>query len=150
MSNKKRTNGNPEKQEEEFINYLLSGLSQRQAYMKAFPDRCKTWKPETIDSNACRLFSKVRTRYEELLEESKKEIDREAIMNANARREWLTKVINGEIKETILVGNEEVPSKTASLNDKMKAMDILNKMDGEYVTNINGNLSIAKKLEDVL
>ena len=149
MSNKKRTNGNPEKQEEEFINYLLSGLSQRQAYMKTFPVS-KKWKPNTTDTKASLLFKKVRNRYEELLEESKKEIDREAIMNANARREWLTKVINGEIKETILVGNEEVPSRTASLNDKMKAMDILNKMDGEYVTNINGNLSIAKKLEDVL
>lgn len=147
---KKRTNSNPEKQEEEFINYLISGDSQRQAFIKAFPNRCKTWKPETIDSNACRLFSKVRTRYEELLAESKKEIEKKSIMSAIERREWLTKVINGEIKETILVGSEEVPAKTPTLNDKMKAMDILNKMDGEYVTNINGNLSIAKKLEDVL
>ncbi len=146
---KTRTNSNPEKQEEEFINYLISGDSQRQAFIKAFP-ASKEWKPNTIDSKASLLFKKVRDRYEELLAESKKEIEKKSIMSAIERREWLTKVINGEIKETILVGSEEVPAKTPTLNDKMKAMDILNKMDGEYVTNINGNLSIAKKLEDVL
>lgn len=150
MAEKKRTNSNPEKQEEEFINYLISGDSQRQAYKKAFPERCKNWKAETIDSNACRLFSKVRPRYEELLRKSKAEIEKKSIMNANERREWLTKVINGEIKETILVGNEEVPARTTSINDKMKAMDMLNKMDGEYVTTIKGDIGIAKKLEDLL
>lgn len=139
-----------EKQQEKFITNLIAGMTQRQAYLDAFPD-CKA-KPETIDNKACTLFksNEVQARYRELLEKSKAEAERKAIMTANERREWLSKVINGELKETILIGGEETPVKSASLSDKMKAMDILNKMDGEYVTKIQGDIGVSKKLEDLL
>lgn len=139
-----------EKQLEEFIKYLVDGMSQRQAYLKAFPN--SKAKPESIDNKASALFRKheVQTRYRELLEESKAKIKEEAIMSANERREWLSKVINGELKETILIGGEETPVKAATLSDKMKAMDILNKMDGEYITKIQGDIAVSKKLEDLL
>lgn len=151
MSEKKRTNKNREQQIEKFVSNLVSGMSQRHAYIDAFP-QSKNWKPETIDSKASTLFrdGKIRERYNELLENAKKEIDDKAIMSAKERKEWLTKVIKGELKETILIGGEETPVKSAALSDKMKAMDILNKMDGEYITKIQGDIGITKKLEELL
>ncbi len=151
MPKKKRTNKDNEKQVEKFVSNLVKGMSQRQAYYDAFPNS-KKWKPETIDSKASILFKnkKVKERYNELLNEVKKNIDEKAIMSATERREWLTKVIKGQQKETMLIGGEETPVKAASLSDKMKAIDILNKMDGEYVTKIAGNIGIAKKLEELL
>ena len=40
--------------------------------------------------------------------------------------------------------------KNADLNTKLKAIDILNKMDGEYKTILDGKVEVKKKLEDVL
>ncbi len=138
-------------EEEKYVSNLIKGMSQRQAYLDAFPNR-KKWKPETVDNKASALFrkSEVKARYEELLNVAKENIDNNAIMSAKERKEWLTKVISGEIKETLLIGNEETDVKSASLSDKMKAMDMLNKMDGIYVTTIKGNIGVSKKLEDLL
>lgn len=43
-----------------------------------------------------------------------------------------------------------IGSKNADLNTKLKAIDILNKMDGEYKTILDGKVEVKKKLEDVL
>lgn len=55
---------------EEFVLGLVSGLSQRQAYIKAYP-RSKCWKPETIDKRASELLKngEVLGRYNELMKE---------------------------------------------------------------------------------
>lgn len=54
--------------QEKFIQGLLDGLSQREAYKQAY--NCKNTSDSTIDSNASRLFnnSKVIARYERLLD----------------------------------------------------------------------------------
>lgn len=56
--------------QELFVQGIISGLSQRQAYRQAFPNS-KKWKDSTVDSNASRLLqnSKVLTRYRELLKQ---------------------------------------------------------------------------------
>lgn len=56
--------------QELFVQGIISGLSQRQAYRKAFPSSQK-WKDSTVDSNASRLLqnSKVLARYRELLKQ---------------------------------------------------------------------------------
>ena len=69
-------------------------------------------------------------------------------MNAKDRKKWLTKVINGEITHTSYDGNGNEYKNEAYISDKMKAVDILNKMDGVYVAKFEGNVSV--KLEDVL
>ena len=58
--------------QEKFVQGLVSGLSQRQAYYEAFPNS-KKWKPETVDVKASELFKhdKVLVRYNELMEEHK-------------------------------------------------------------------------------
>ncbi|UKI57807.1 MAG: terminase small subunit [Clostridium sp.] len=70
--------------EEKFVAGLIKGLSQRQAYKKAFAVK---WKDSTIDSKASTLFKsdKVQERYKELLQEVNKRTDEEAIMSAQER-----------------------------------------------------------------
>lgn len=121
--------------QEMFVQNLIKGMSQREAYKNAYN---ATYDPKAIDSKACNLFNsdKIQARYRELMEEVKDE----AIMTAIEKRKWLTNVINGKelekVEITLADGQKElVGSKEADLNTKMKAMDMLNKMDGEYISN---------------
>ena len=125
--------------QEKYVQNLIKGMSQREAYRDAYPTS-KKWKETAIDSQASILFknSKVLDRYNELQNKTEKE----TIMTAVERKEWLTKVINGEIKEKSYYDNEE-HEREAYLSDKMKAMDILNKMSGEYITKIEGDIGVT-------
>lgn len=57
--------------QEKFIQGVVSGLSQREAYKQAY--NTSNMKDETIDVKASKMFNmdKVRTRYQELLNEFK-------------------------------------------------------------------------------
>lgn len=105
--------------QEKFVQNLLKGMSQREAYKNSY--NASNMKDATIDSNASRLFadSKILARYEELTERTTKK----TIITAQERMEFLTKIILGEDAE-------------AYLQDKMKAVDLLNKMDGQYLEKI--------------
>ena len=130
--------------QEKFIQNIVKGMSQREAYKDAY--NAKNMKDETIDKEASLLFNhpKLSERYKELI----KELEEDAIMTAKERMIWLSEVIKDIQKEKILVDDMEV-TKVPDLNTKMKAIDILNKMSGEYVTKVEGNISVAK-LEDLL
>ena len=139
--------------QELFINYLLQGLSQREAYKKAYKAK---YKDSAIDNMASKLFNtpKVYTRYTELMEKATKK----AIMTAEERMEWLSKVITGDVKEVVMVkrlnietGEEETieTEMPSQLSTKLKALDSLNKMTGEYTTKVEGDVSITK-LEDLI
>jgi hypothetical protein len=72
-------------------------------------------------------------------------------MTAQERLEYLTAIVYGTEQEQIkgIVEGVEVEfEKPADLNTRMKAIDIMNKMQGEYVTKIAGEVSV--KLEDLL
>ena len=135
--------------QEKFVQNLIKGMSQREAYRNAFNN--KSASDKSIDEMASKLFNtnKILSRYKELQEEAKNE----AIMSAIDRKKWLTNVIKGTEQEDIYITTDDVSvkigSKNADLNTKMKAMDILNKMEGEYTTKIEGNISV-EKLEDLL
>lgn len=60
--------------QEAFVQGVVSGLSQRDAYIKAYPAAAK-WKPETVDSKASHALAdgKVRARYEALQAEAAKQ-----------------------------------------------------------------------------
>lgn len=129
-------------------------MSQRQAYKEAFNP--PNTSDEAIDVDACRLFNtpKITLRYKELI----KQLEDEAILTAKQRMKWLSDVVNDIQREDVYIKTDngtgevidtKIGSKNADLNTKMKAIDILNKMDGEYVTKIEGNVSI-EKLEDLL
>ena len=58
--------------QEKYVQGLVAGLSQRKAYRGAYPNSNK-WKDKSVDEEASKLFAipKVRTRYNELMNEHK-------------------------------------------------------------------------------
>ena len=134
--------------QEKFIQNIVSGMSQREAYKNSY--NAENMKDETIDAEACKLFNdhKVATRYRELMDK----LEDEAIMTAKQRMIWLSEVVKGIQKEETKYfddGECVIYEKTADLNTKIKAVDTLNKMSGEYTTKIEGNIGVTK-LEDLL
>ena len=103
--------------QEKFVQNIIEGMSQADAYRSAYDTSKMTDK--TVHEKASLLASqdKVKTRLTELRDK----LANEKIMSAQKRMEWLT---------------ELVKSAEASNSDKLKALDILNKMDGEYVQKI--------------
>jgi len=118
---------------EKFAQGIASGLSQRKAYRAAFPNSQK-WKDETVDVKASELKKndKVLVRLEELAQKS----SNDAIMDAAERKEWLTMVIKNAMEET---------------KDKLKAIDLLNRMDGTYITKVevDANINVTEKVREV-
>ena len=110
--------------QEKFVYSLIKGLSQRQAYIEAYPN-AKKWKEDHVDSQASKTLKipKVLQRYQELQQKA----EDEAVMTSVERKKWLTEIIKkGEME--VCDGQKVVVGST----DRLKAMDILNKMDSEY------------------
>lgn len=134
--------------QEKFVRNLIQGMSQREAYKKSY--NAENMSDKTIDEEACRLFNdpKISARYNELIEKAAAA----AVMTAQERLEYLTGIVYGTEQEqvrTLVEGVEFEYERPADLNTRMKAIDIMNKMQGEYVTKVEGNLSVTK-LEDLL
>lgn len=133
--------------QEKFVQNIVSGMSQRQAYKEAFE---VNYDDNAIDSNASTLFNstKVQQRYQELM----KQLEDKAIMTAKERMIWLSNVVKGEIKHTSYGSNGEAYENEAYISDKLKAVDTLNKMSGEYITRVeaevDNNVTINISLED--
>lgn len=108
---------------EKFAQGISQGLSQRKAYREAFPNSVK-WKDETVDSKACNLAKedKILARLQELREESSSK----AVKSTQARKEWLSSIIDDMAED---------------MNTRLKACDMLNKMDGEYTTKIEADVN---------
>lgn len=136
--------------QEKFIQNIVNGMSQREAYKNAYKAK---YKDKAIDEKACVLFNseKVQQRYKELMEQ----LEDKAIMSAKERMKWLTDVINGNILEDVPVMTDIKDDKVntikcpTKIDTKLKALDTLNKMSGEYTTKIEAAVSI-EKLEDLL
>lgn len=131
--------------QEKFIQNIINGMSQRQAYKDAYN---ANYSDKSIDEKASTLFNseKVQERYKELL----KELEDKAIMTAKERMIWLSDVVRGNIKHTSYGGNGEAYENEAYISDKLKALDTLNKMSGEYTTKIEpvGEFKIKVELDD--
>lgn len=100
---------------EKFVQCLIAGMSQRQAYREAFP-KSKRWKDTTVDVKASELFGKVLVRYKELQEEAQDA----AIMTRKERMVVLSNIAQNAEKES----------------DMIKAIDTLNKMEGDYTNKV--------------
>lgn len=124
---------------EKFVQSLIAGLSQRQAYKKAY--NAKKMKDDTIDNKAYLLFKdkEVRARYDELLARAQDE----AVMSAKERMIWLSNVVNGKVKHISYGTNGEEYENEAYISDKLKAIDTLNKMTREYTTKVEGNINVS-------
>jgi phage terminase small subunit len=110
--------------QEAFVQKIIEGYSQADAYRSAYS--CKRMSDKTIWENASRLMadSKVAARVMEL----RNELAKPSIMSAQERLEWLTQLIKSEDEST---------------TDKLKAADIMNKMQGEYVQKVEAAVTNA-------
>lgn len=108
--------------QERFVQNILQGMSQADAYRSAYPKQKMSDK--TVWEAASRLMknSKVTARLSEL----RKELASPVIMSAQKRLEWLTDLINNAEEGT---------------NEKLKAIDIMNKMQGEYTQKVEANVT---------
>jgi hypothetical protein len=119
---------------EKFAQGIFEGLSQRKAYRAAFPSS-KKWKDSTVDSRASELYntSEILGRLKELQENAADD----SILSVIERKKWLSSVIESFDERT---------------ENKLKALDLLNKMDGEYTTKIeadvNTDMNINIELSD--
>jgi hypothetical protein len=83
------------KPQEVFIQELLKGSSQYEAYLKAYPSK-KTWKRNSIDTEASKLFknAKIKQRYEELLYNMREEETKKTMWTREQSIETLRYVID--------------------------------------------------------
>ena len=108
--------------QEAFVQNIMQGMSQADAYRSAY--NSKRMSDKTIHEAASRLMndSKVTARLAELREQ----IANETIMSAKRRAERLTEFAND-----------------GDPNVAMKAIDLLNKMTGEYVQKVEAEVTNA-------
>ena len=85
--------------QEKYVQGLLKGLSQREAYHEAYP-KSKKWKDTSVDSKASTLLSnvKVKQRFDQLKGKAMEIVERRGLLDA---ADVLEKIRN------IIVANEE-------------------------------------------
>jgi CMP-N-acetylneuraminic acid synthetase len=100
--------------QEKFIQELVKGKSQRQAYKAAY--NCRRMKERTIDKKASWLFNRddIRGRYEEL----RKEAEKDAVLSAVEMRRKI-------IKKLSEIAFEDENDKFRSRQDQIRAMGML-------------------------
>ena len=110
--------------QEKFVQNLVKGMSQRQAYKDSY--NAENMEDKTIDNNAYRLFKQdeILARYNELMES----VTDDTILT---------------VKEKRRMYREFAQDKTLSMTDRLKAMDQDSKLGGEYTTKIEGNLDVT-------
>ena len=131
-----------------FARKIVEGLSQADAYRAAYSTKSMTNK--TVWEKASRLMAddKVKARVNELRDQ----IAQDSIMTAEERLKLLTRIIKGEEREkTTIVDVEGKPhdvETAAAIKIRLNALDIMNKMTGEYELKVKGSLGV--KLEDLI
>lgn len=119
--------------QEAFVQNIIQGMNQADAYRSAY--NCENMADNSIYVNASKLVSdaKVAQRLKELREQ----LAKPSIMSAQERLEWLTRLILSDDETT---------------TDKLRAADIMNKMQGEYTqkieADVNNTVTINIELED--
>lgn len=113
--------------QEKYVQGLVAGLSQRQAYRKAYPNS-NTWKAKTVDNRASELYNtrEVMGRYNELMEEHKEKAlwTREDAVNT---LKWLLKKSMKSIDE-----HDEEYVRQGTANALLGAIQELNKLELLY------------------
>ena len=109
---------------EAFAQCVAAGDSKADAYKSAYP-RAENWKDQTVYNKASLLAK--RPEVAERVQELQQQATSRTVMTIAQRKEWLTGLI--------LDSEESTPN-------RLKAVDILNKMDSAYVENVNVNGNI--------
>lgn len=119
---------------EHFVQELVAGKSQRDAYKAAF--KCERMKDKTIDEAASRLLkdSKVAARHEELMTKVIAKAEEGTIATAQEVLQYLTATMRNELLEEVVVVDGFVGAhkvkKEVSIKDRNKAAELLAKKYG--------------------
>lgn len=135
--------------QEKFVQNIIDGMSQADAYRNSYDIQRMTDK--TVHEKASRLMAddKVRARLQEL----RNQMIKPTIMTAQERLEYLTRVIKGEELEQYVtyVDNERViEDQPPSIKTRLSALDIMNKMQGDYTTKVQATMSYEDNLKKVV
>lgn len=107
--------------QEKFVQGIIEGKSQADAYRAAY--NTKNMTDKTIREEASRLMSDPNV--SAMAKELRNQVKVSTIMSAQERMEWLTDLIKNTNEGT---------------TDRLRAIDIINKMTGEYVTKIDADV----------
>lgn len=116
--------------QEQFVQNIVKGMSQADAYRSAYS--AKNMSDNAIYREASLLMSnpKITQRFAELSSKAEKS----KVMTAQERLEWLTNVINGD----------------EDINARLKALDILNKMEGGYIQKVQASVTYEDSLRELV
>lgn len=110
--------------QEAFARCIVEGMSQSDAYRSAYNTSRMTDK--SIWEKASELANDVKVA--ERIKELRDKIASKSIMTAQERLEWLSTFVNTGAMYTLST-------------DKLRAIDIMNKMQGEYTQKIEANVT---------
>ncbi len=134
--------------QEKFVRNIIQGMPQKEAYMNAYD--CENMADDSIRIEAHRLINNPNITHR--LKELQDKIDDAYIMTATERLRYLTDVIRGIEQEYVETKDGEDVERPATLRERMQAIDLMNKMQGEYVTkvdaNVNADVNIVVELVD--
>lgn len=125
--------------QEVFVQELIKGKSQREAYRIAYPN-CKA-KDKSVDEKASRLFNsdKVKSRYEGLHAEVFKPMEEAAIATAQEVLAEISAVAFGaKTFEVTNVFGEKIEAR-ATVPQRLKALEMLCRKYGLFSDNVNLN-----------
>lgn len=107
--------------QEKFVQNIMLGMSQADAYRASY--NAKNMGDNAIYREASLLMENPKV--SQRLRELRDQLANESIMSAQKRMEWLTSIVNATGEST---------------GDRLKAIDILNKMSGEYVQKVQADV----------
>ena len=107
--------------QEQFVQNIIQGMSQADAYRAAY--NTKRMSDNAIYREASLLVENPKVA--QRLKEFRNELATPSIMSAQERLEWLTQLIKSDEETTA---------------DKLRAADIMNKMQGEYVQKVQAEV----------
>lgn len=127
--------------QEKFARNIVKGMNPSDAYRNAYD--CDKMTDEAIKVEANRTYNhpNISQRIKELADK----VESKDILTAEERMKLLTEIATGIMKEKDKVvtpkGTVVDVEKESNLTTRMKALDLLNKMSGEYVQKIEADVN---------
>lgn len=144
------------KKQEKFVQGLVKGLTQREAYKQSY--NASKMKDNTIDRKAYELFKKdyVRARFDKLNGKVVAKAEKNTIATATEVLQYFTSVMRGEEKEALMKQNdmtgeiEEIKSMPA-IKDRNKAAELLGKRYALFTEKMQvaGELDVNARLSNM-
>jgi len=111
--------------------YVKNGMNGTKAYMKVYPNSSE----KSAKDNASRLIAK--DSIQKYIKELQNKSEDKAIMSIQDRMQWLTNLITSKTEQSVA--------------NKLKALEILNKMDGVYTqkVEVQGDMNLNNPLRNL-